>query len=67
MKKKIKDLTLIEANNYCHSKSCVENCPFLFDKKNCLLYFFTSSWKDELVKETLEKEVEINESDNEKY
>ena len=59
MKKKIKDLTLIEANKYCLLRNC-ENCPFADEKEYCLLDFIAGNYIEKLFKEILEREVEID-------
>ena len=65
MKKKIKDLTLIEANKYCYSRPC-ENCPFQDSRDDvCLLDYIAGFRLEKLFGKLLDMEVEINESDNE--
>ena len=61
MKKKIKDLTLVEANKYCRSRTC-ENCPFNDDEtKYCLLEHIGGYKIETMFKNALEREVEVDE------
>ena len=61
MKKKIKDLTLVEASKYCLSRNC-ENCPFKDEEEYCLLEYINGYRIETMFKDVLEREVEINES-----
>lgn len=61
MKKKIKDLTLIETNKYCRTRRC-ENCPFVSDDDDCLLDYISSGYPlEKWFAEVLEREVEVDE------
>ena len=59
MKKKIKDLTIIEANKYCSSRNC-ENCPFQDEEECCLLEYIDGYYIKKIFKEVLEREVEVD-------
>ncbi len=59
MKKKIKDLTIIEVNKYCRSKKC-ENCSFVSDDKYCLLHYISTDSLEKWFAKALETEVEID-------
>lgn len=64
MKKKIKDLTLIEANKYCCSRKC-EGCPFQDEKDEvCLLDYIAGFQLEKWYGDILEREVEIDEKEN---
>ena len=60
MKKKIKDLTLVEANKYCLSRDC-ENCPFKDEEECCLLEYIGGRDIERMFKDILEREVEVDE------
>lgn len=61
MKKKIKDLTLLERHNFCVKNLSCENCPLFLNElwlKICLNNF---SFIQREIKKRLNQEIEVNE------
>ena len=63
MKKKIKDLTLLEANKIClkpKKKGC-EECPLCLDTPYCLLDTLEGDYFTDKYRDQIEREVEVDE------
>ena len=60
MKKKIKNLTLLEASKICHSVKSCDECPLIFEKTNivCAADFCGTDIEKKFPNE-IEKEVEV--------
>ena len=59
MKKRIKDLTLIEANKYCTSNTCNKKCKFAKYDICMLNYILTHPLNDKEIIKMLERKKDI--------
>jgi hypothetical protein len=63
MKKKIKDLTLLEKHNFCTKNLYCENCPLYLNKLWLKVCLYDLQFMQKEIKKRLNQEIEVNEDE----